>query len=65
MSEDEDLPSCFGEGLPGCFGDNYGWSQAGVEICEFCELSEDCASGAEPCEFCDHRSKCKGNGEEE
>jgi hypothetical protein len=64
MSAEEDLPSCFSEGLPGCFGDNYGWQQAGVETCEFCEWSEDCASGAEPCDFCNYRSKCKGDSEE-
>jgi len=64
MSEEDDLPSCFGEGLPGCFGDNYGWAKAGVEMCEFCEFQSDCASGVEPCDFCDHRSKCKGDSEE-
>jgi hypothetical protein len=58
-------PDCFGEGLPGCFGDNYGWAQAGVETCEFCEFSDDCSSGVEPCDFCDHRSKCKTEDEEE
>jgi hypothetical protein len=64
MSEEDDLPSCFGEGLPGCFGNNYGWAMAGVEMCEFCEFQSDCASGVEPCDFCDHRSKCKGDSEE-
>jgi hypothetical protein len=64
MSVQEDLPSCFGEGLPRCFSDNYGWQQAGVEMCEFCEWSEDCASGADPCDFCNYRSKCKGDSEE-
>jgi hypothetical protein len=63
--EKEFLPSCFGEGMPECFGDNYGWQQAGVEICEFCEFSGECSSGVEPCDFCDHRSKCKTEDEEE
>lgn len=59
--EDKDFPPCFEEGLPECFSD----FACGSDMCEFCELRDECASGVEPCEFCEFEGRCKGGYEEE